>query len=201
MFDPRPGEIPGLPDFDELANHLFEQGVQHSPSELHGCLAGLLGGGAPQDAEAGLAGLGSALDMPVHGELADGLQAIYVGTAAAAASDELDFHPLLPGDETELSQRAQALADWCRGFLAGYAQARVSAGTTSGGVAADSAEVLKDFAAIAQAEARDEDPEEGEEAYAELVEYLRVATMNVIADGQQARADASADTAAERTLH
>lgn len=199
MFDLRPGDNSDLPDFDELANHLIEQGILSSPSELHGCLAGLLGGGAGREAGAGLAGVVKALDIDVHGELADGLQQMYARTAASAESENLHFHPLLPGDETELAQRTQALADWCRGFLSGFAEARVSAGLTEAGVAADSAEALRDFAAIAQADAEEDDPDEAERAYAELVEYLRVAAMNVIADSQQLFSDAAAT--ADRTLH
>ena len=33
-------------DFEELANHLLEQGLEASPAELHGCLCGLLAAGA-----------------------------------------------------------------------------------------------------------------------------------------------------------
>ena len=39
-------------DFDELADHLLEQGQDASPSTLHGCLCGLLAAGAPAQAEA-----------------------------------------------------------------------------------------------------------------------------------------------------
>ena len=199
MFDLRPGDNSDLPDFDELANHLFEQGIASSPSALQGCLAGLLGGGAEHEPAVGLAGLCEALDIEVHAELAEALQAMYVRTAKSAASEELHFYPLLPGDETELAQRAQALAEWCRGFLAGFAQARVSASLTEAGVTADSAEALRDFAAIAQADAEEDDPDDAEHAYAELVEYLRVAAMNVIADSQQQLTDG--DVTARRPLH
>lgn len=43
MFEPH---SPGLPwfDFDEIADHLLEQGPERSPSELHGALCGLLAG-------------------------------------------------------------------------------------------------------------------------------------------------------------
>ena len=58
---------------------------------------------------------------------------------------------------------------------------RVSAATADSPVAADSAEALRDFAAMAQA-AADEPDEDAEGEYAELVEYLRVAAMNVMAD-------------------
>lgn len=199
MFDLRPGDNSDLPDFDELANHLLEQGIQSSPSELHGCLAGLFAGGAGRERSIGLAGLVKALDIDVHGELADGLQLMYARTVSSAESENLHFDPLLPDDATELPQRTQALADWCRGFLCGFAEGRVSAGLTEAGVAADSAEALRDFAAIAQADAEEDDPEEAERAYAELVEYLRVAAMNVIADTQQLFSDSGATS--DSTLH
>ena len=50
-------------------------------------------------------------------------------------------------------------------------------------MAADSAEALKDFAAIAQAAVDDDqDPEDAEQDYAEIVEYLRFAALNVVMD-------------------
>ena len=50
-------------DFEEIANHLLEQGVPNSPSEIHGCLCGLLAGGADPSAEAGLDGVSRALSL------------------------------------------------------------------------------------------------------------------------------------------
>ncbi|HKK22317.1 MAG TPA: UPF0149 family protein [Pseudohaliea sp.] len=199
LFDRAPGEAGDLPAFDEVANQLLEQGVSQSPSELHGCLAGLLGGGADPSPEAGLAGVGQALGFEPHGELADGLQRFYASTAQLLTDEALRFQPLLPGDDCDLGERTVALADWCRGFLSGYAQARVSARSTDGAVAADSAEALKDFAAIAQAGVGDDDDDEAEQAYADLVEYLRFAAMNIILDSLDQAADTAA--AADRTVH
>ena len=54
MFDDIDPSI-GVFDFDELADHLLEQGLEASPSTLHGCLCGLLAAGAPAEPEAGLA--------------------------------------------------------------------------------------------------------------------------------------------------
>ncbi len=48
MFDQRPDEVEPV-DFDEIADHLLEQGHQRSPSELHGCLCGLLAAGGPAE--------------------------------------------------------------------------------------------------------------------------------------------------------
>ncbi|KGE04098.1 UPF0149 family protein [Pseudohaliea rubra] len=194
LFDPVPGEDGNLPAFDEVADHLLEQGISQSPSELHGCLAGLLAGGADPSPEAGLAGVGAALGFDPHGELADGLQRFYVNTAQLLTDEALRFQPLLPDDDSDLGERTLALADWCRGFLSGFAQARVSNRSLDAAVEADSAEALKDFAAIAQAGVGDDDDDEGERAYADLVEYLRFAAMNIILDslGRTAEAEPSA---------
>ena len=64
------------------------------------------------------------------------------------------------------------MASWCRGFLSGFAQARVDADRAGAGVATDSAEALRDFAAIAQA-ASDDDESEGDERERQYEERQR----------------------------
>lgn len=181
MYDDAP-ENAVVFDFDEVADHLLEQGLENSPSELHGCLCGLLAGGSPGQPEAGLAALNRALGVDVHGELAELLMRLYAITAAALEDEEFDFHPLLPDDTVELGSRTAALAAWCRGFLAGFADAGAAA-DEGGSLPGSSGEVLKDFAAIAGA-AVDEDAseDESENSYTELVEYLRFAALNVYMD-------------------
>ena len=178
-----PAENAPVLDFDELADHLLEQGLENSPSELHGCLCGLLAGSPPGEPEAGLAALNRALGVDVHGELAELLMNLYTVTAAALEDDEFDFHPLLPDDSLELGARTAALGSWCRGFLAGFADAGAAADQRESVLPGSSGEVLKDFAAIAGA-ALDEDAseEESENSYTELVEYLRFAALNVFMD-------------------
>lgn len=170
--------------FDEVANALLEQGDLVSPSELHGCLCGLLGGGFDGDAAAMTAQLEQTLDTGLHGPLADAVSTLRADAIAAVTDGDLDFSLLLPGEDLELEQRIASMATWCRGFLSGFAQARVSADAAGEAVATDSAEALKDFAAIAQAASDDDesDAEEREGHYYELLEYLRVAAMNVILD-------------------
>ncbi len=176
MSDDAPGDGE-LFDFDEIANQLLEQGLETSPSELHGCISGLLAGGGDQRAEAGLAGLERALELSLHGELAERLLQLYRVTAAALQDEEFDFHPLLPDDNTAIEERTEALAGWCRGFLAGYADA------SAGPAGSDSSEILRDFAAIAEAGVDPQaEQEESESSLAELVEYLRFAALNVFMD-------------------
>ncbi len=185
MFDERPGEDIVF-DFDEIADHLVEQGEQLSPSELHGCLSGLLAGGENSDSAAGLAGLNQALDVDLHGELASLAMQLYQVTGAALADEEFDFHPLLPDDDAELDVRVLSLGSWCRGFLAGYARALSAASRGDQALATDSSEILRDIAQISQAGVDEDDmPEnESEENYFEIVEYLRFAVLNVYMDTQ-----------------
>ncbi|MFK8047373.1 MAG: UPF0149 family protein [Halioglobus sp.] len=179
---------PQIFDFAELANHLLEQGLQSSPADIHGCLCGLLAAGAAVEPELALSALIEALDLELRGELAEQVMHLYTISGAALEDEEFDFHPLLPDDEDDIETRTIALGGWCQGFLSGFAL--VSAGASSASenaVSRDSAEVLKDFAAIAQAEVDPEDAEDeeaSEENYYELVEYLRFATLNVYMDSR-----------------
>lgn len=175
----------GVFDFDEIADHLIEQGEDVSPSELHGCLTGLICAGATGEAAAGLAGVNQALKLDLHGELADLMLRLYDVTQAALQDDEFEFHPLLPDDDIELTLRVDALALWCRGFMSGFARVTASAGRASQGLPGDSAEILKDIAMMIEAGV-DEDlsEDESEANFMEIVEYLRFATLNVFMDTQ-----------------
>ena len=201
MYSSLQGDMSAF-DFDEFASHLLEQGLQASPSELHGCLCGLLAGGAAPQAEVGLAALNQALELDLHGELAHQVMQLFMLTAGALQDEEFDFYPLLPDDGAEMSVRAAALAGWCRSFLAGYAQVGGVRDRQPEALPGDSSEILGDFAAIAQAEADEsEDEEEAERAYAELIEYIRFAAINVFTDTRVAVAEDTSLPAEDRPLH
>ncbi|MEZ5570204.1 MAG: hypothetical protein R3E54_18010 [Halioglobus sp.] len=68
MFDDP--ETPGVFDFDELADHLLEQGADVSPAQVHGCLSGLLAAGELGEGERALDALAQGLELEAHGELA-----------------------------------------------------------------------------------------------------------------------------------
>jgi len=182
MYDDLQGNV-GVFDFDEFANHLLEQGLEASPSELHGFLCGLLSGGAAAEPEVALNALDQSLGLVLHGELADHSMQLYTVTAAALEDEEFDFHPLLPDDDDDIVARTAALAAWSRGFLAGFAHMTAGTGKAPATLSEDSSEILKDFANIAQAGVDEgEAGDEAESAYMELVEYLRFAALNVYMD-------------------
>lgn len=170
-------------DFDEFANHLLEQGLQSSPSEIHGCLTGLLASGAPVEAESALVALADVLDLNVHGELASQAMELYNVTASSLVDEEFDFHALLPDDEADIEDRTNSLAAWCSGFLGGLAQGRASLTDSDSKLTRQSREILKDIEAFSQAGLDEEvSEEESEESYFEISEYLRVAVLNIHMD-------------------
>jgi len=182
MYDDQFGKTEVF-DFEEFANHLVEQGLQSSPSEIHGCLTGLLASGASVEGELALVALVDVLDLNVHGELAAQVMELYTVTAAALQDEEFDFHPLLPDDETDIAERTTALSGWCNGFLGGFAQGTASLPDSDSKLSKESREILKDIEAFSQAAVDEEvEDEESEESYFEISEYLRFAVLNIHMD-------------------
>ena len=99
------------------------------------------------------------------------------------------FEPLLPPADTALEHRADALVDWCRGFLGGLGLAGVS---REHGLSADGAEILSDFGTIAGTRFEYADGEEDESALTEVIEFIRVGVLLLhaeIVSAPQARRD------------
>lgn len=85
------------------------------------------------------------------------------------------FRLVLPSDDELLADRAAALSQWCRGFVAALGFAERDAVLSE-----RVAEVVEDFVQITQVSIAPKDcGEEDEESYAELVEYVRVAVLLV----------------------
>ncbi len=108
------------------------------------------------------------------------LNALRDVTHEQLSSPDGGFHLPFPDDDTPLAIRAQALGEWCEGFLYGLA----SKGTLDlKKVSPDVREVVEDLAQFTRA-AFDEgsDNEIEETAYAELVEYVRVGAQLVFVE-------------------
>ena len=160
--------------FNEVAQALAAGGSSVHAAEAHGCLCGAL------CVRTGF-GFGDWLDeilpdtvtLPDRdGPLAD----LYEQSAAVLAAPDMEFDPLLPDDDASLDERVDALSAWCQGFLYGFGSAATSRSSPSGEVA----EVLADFAEISRGGSVGMDSTEIEEdAYVELVEFLRVGVQLV----------------------
>jgi uncharacterized protein len=163
-------DISGWSDWDLNFSEIEEIS---SPSELHGLLTGIVCVTQAPTREEWLKIL-ETLDVTEVNEdaiaiLADEGEDI----AHALSEDDLDYLPILPDDEHSLSERVQALADWCAGVVLGF-------GLASGHLRADEKELIEHLQDVASVEFDDSDnDEEGEESYQELYEFVRLIPVSL----------------------
>jgi len=150
-------------------------------SELHGSLCGYLAGGAAAHGGNLLEVLQlEGTEAPVLAPADQAaLDALLAQCRTALEDDELGFEALLPADDRPLAERAEAVGQWCRGFLGGFGLAGTEA---HAGLSDDAREVLRDFATIAGASFDFGDAAEDEDALIELQEFLRVGALTLHAE-------------------
>ena len=174
--------------FADVAQALAAGASAVHPAEAHGCLCGAL---CLRPDYSLAEWLDEVLpDMTAAAEAAGPFATLFAESLRVLASPDMEFEPLLPDDETDLAERVASLAAWCQGFLYGFgssgaaAQAKLPAAVN---------EVLADLAQISHAGVVGaEPPEAEEEAYAELVEFLRAAVQIVYEELGAARASVPA---------
>lgn len=168
----------------QLGEMLARLHVGVGASDLHGSLTGYICGGGGAGARGWLAAL--ELQTDPQGDLAlPAFARLYEDCAAWFGDPELRFEPLLPEIDTTLDARADALVEWCRGFLGGLGLAGVS---KRQGLSADAEEILHDLGTIAGSRFEYDDAEEDENALAEVIEFIRVGVLLLhaeIASGAQ----------------
>ena len=177
-----------LIDFAGIDNLFDQLGLDLDPAECHGSLCGLLcasdaiqGGAWVNQVLSGRLDFPSAESPPLQrgtrGEEHAQLLILYKETAGQMDDPEYGFSLLLPDDDASLAQRAAALSRWCQGFLAGLGLGGVQDQSKLPG---DTHEVMRDFVEISRlGHGDDEASEEDEAAFAEIVEYVRMAVLLV----------------------
>ena len=174
------GDFEDVPPWSEIADQFFEAGLMLNPSELHGGIAGLIGAGMKVGDDTFLPALERSLNANFHGELVDNVERLSKATISALRDADYAFYPLLPEDDEDFEERLICLSRWATGFLTGYTQGVSVQKTGEQGLPPETAEALKDFAAIAQVDLEERETDDAERDLDEIVEYMRVAAMNVI---------------------
>lgn len=142
-----------------------------SAAEAHGLLAGLLSADAGIDAAVWLESVfGDTAPPPESHDLAL-LTQVFEETQRCLEDFDFDFDPLLPGEDSPLTERALALGEWCQGFLAGLGYS--AQGSDWPG---ECTEILRDFVEISRLDP-EASGETDEAAYAELSEYVRLGAL------------------------
>lgn len=168
----------GYDELDDLSARL-RLGI--GGSEWHGSLCGYLAGAGRIGKQSLLSVLqldGDADVSPTPADL-DVLERLVKQTEAELDDPELGFEPLLPSDDRPLHERAEALVDWCRGFLGGFGLAGTHA---HGKLSEEAQEILRDLGSIAAAQLDFGDEGEDEDSLIEVHEFVRMAAMLLFAE-------------------
>ena len=169
-----------LPDFEHTL--AIAQGNLEAPelAECHGVACGLLCH-LPEsslDAYVGLLDMLELVSKPGT-DLSMSLEELLNSTRAQLADEDMGLSLWLPDDDEILEERTMALSQWCSGFLAGLG----SSGDESKAMSDDANEALADLQQIARAEVADTtESEEDENAFAEIVEYIRIVILMIRED-------------------
>ncbi|MFB9067324.1 UPF0149 family protein [Pseudofulvimonas gallinarii] len=164
-------------DYPSLQRHVAPLSI--TAAELHGSLCGFLcAGGQPTP--------GQWLDQlridpaGLDGGSRDDLEKLRRSTIHQLDDPELGFALMLPDDDSGMAQRVNALSQWCGGFLGGYG---LGAPAVAGRLSDDGKDALRDLGRIAQFGYEAGEEEEDENAFAEILEYVRVAVVLLRQEG------------------
>jgi len=180
-----------IPDYITITAALEKMETEITPSEVHGTLAGLLCAITGAKAEIWQKNLWphtlhDSGDLLVT-EALEIFNQLHDVTRLQLNDPNCEFQLLLPVDDDHIDNRVNALGDWCQAYLVGL---------TLGGVKnfdklpENAKEVTNDLVEIARAGSSYEleGNEEDENAYAELVEYVRVGVLLINEEMQPTKA-------------
>ncbi|WP_455217273.1 UPF0149 family protein [Kaarinaea lacus] len=184
-----------IPDYLAISAVLEKLETEVTPAEVHGTLCGLLcanvGASARQWQENLWPESADKNDL-VKAEALEILNQLHDTSRLQLNDPNCEYELLLPDDDDPLENRVNALGDWCQGYLVGL----TLGGVTDFSPLPESArEVANDMVEIARAGTSYdlEGSEEDENAYAELVEYLRVGILLINEELQPDRTPPGAD--------
>ena len=156
--------------YNALADWLSEIESTTSPAGFHGQLAGMWCRHDQLPADLALDDVNQ--DVPAWQSLNDYAQQV----KSELEDPSCSFQPVLPPDSAPIVDRVEALADWSAGLMFGVG----SAGELDKDKTSDEVkELLRDLMEICKISVDDEDDGEAEEAYVEIVEYLKVAAQTL----------------------
>jgi len=162
--------------YDQLEQKLHVMGAESGAAEAHGLLCGTICAGGKAVPAVWLEYLlGENTLSATAQDSSDMLTALQSDIVRQFHDDALGFVLLLPADTAPLAQRTDELGHWCAGFLYGLALGGIREGA---GLPDTVSEVMQDFYEISHARFAYETTDDAdEEAYMEIVEYVRMSVL------------------------
>jgi uncharacterized protein YgfB (UPF0149 family) len=171
-------EIPTLPSYQSVESALKKAGANFNASQVHGLFCGLICATSGEQKENvwkkllfGKEGKTNGLETFEH---------LYEMSYHLLSEFSFEFSLLLPTDSKSISVRTEELGLWCQGFLSGLEKFHtvILARATE-----DVREALNDIIEIAQVNFDNlTDSDDDENAYFELVEYVRLSVLMIFQD-------------------
>ncbi|GLX81491.1 UPF0149 family protein [Thalassotalea eurytherma] len=167
-------------DFSTLQSVISTQDVIAHASDIHGFLTGLISAGYDFEQSTYLSLLSDAFNngQAFSATLTTSLQSLYSDIWQKLLDDSYGFALLLPEDDESLAQRSAGLGHWVQGFNLGFGMQHQKTDIASDEVK----EVIADFAEIANLSTEVDEDEEGEQAFFEIEEYVRISSLLIFTE-------------------
>ncbi len=162
--------------YQELQHKLTTANASADAAEVHGVICGIIA----SNQELPVYWFEELFDQAEEGDLlvADcrtEVEGLYANTVRQMENADMAMQLLLPDDETSLAARAQAVSQWCQGFLYGFG---LSGDAFEQKLSDEAREALEDIASFTRMDIDGiEESEDEEDALIEITEFLRVASM------------------------
>lgn len=163
---------PTLTDYNELEKALLAVEATFTPAEAHGYICGVLSAtGGKLDASWIKVIMGKSKNVSLREMLLE----LFETTFHLLNEFSFEFTLLLPDDKVDINKRSESLGMWCQGFLTGLQKHNIPLKNRDPGEVTEALEDITEIAQISFGDIADND--EDENAYFELVEYVRLATL------------------------
>lgn len=164
--------------YQNMVEQFKEVGALVSPAELHGHLCGRHVVGHHIEGVFGFRLIADYVDLPVDAlePITDTLTELVEKKVLVMDQELFDFRLFTSEDEQSLITRLDDLANWSEGFLAGLGS---TAGADEAKIMQEENDTLADLVEISKIDSDVEDNDENEALYAELYEYVRLASFNL----------------------
>lgn len=162
-------------DFSSAQAIIASENAQLHASEISGVLSGLICAGFTRESADYMHIINDLLN---NGEgLPTKVKTLVKLMFAQLWTDILDdsyrFQLLLPDDDESILERGNALSAWVQGFNLGFGLQQKN----NAAISDDVKEVITDFAEIANLSDELEEDEDTEQAYFEIMEYVRISSL------------------------
>lgn len=169
-----------LPDYQLANDTLSGLSLPISISELHGVLCGYICAGASSKGEDYLSALMLSKKNEVTRPAVLMLFDIFSISQQQITGFDFEFQLLLPGDDDDLRERAQAFSEWCEGFVQGLTISGIDFDAFDDEEAEESAQHIAEFSQLDYEGLKMS--EDDEKALMEVHEYTRLAVLRIYGD-------------------